>query len=490
MALPGLGQAQEWPGKYLSISEDGLVVVYLRESDGQLEGGLLLGYGLLFPFEGQAEGAVFRGELSGAEPRTLVEGQLEGDMLTVTLMQDGKRQEFALERQTGAERFGEATSDESASPLLQMLALVPDVLDTRQGTPGVAFVDLRALEAAAGVESPGTAAAYEEMSEEARDAWSAALQRVRVGPAELLAYRNAQMEGMPGLVGFEWFDIERLLAYGAPPASVTVLAAEVDSGRLAERLAARGFERVERHGVTIWHHQRDGALDLRSRDPADPFGANMGRAQRIAVLPGHLANSAYWRATEAVTAAHAGHAPALADSPEYRALAEAVSDSSTGALLQAVFLHPMEVGVMPGDPIRPMEPGREQAGERSPGTNPEEADGDELPWYGLAVLADRQEGGERVSVVALLYQDAATARAAAEVLARRLASFAAAVAAGTALGIDEPRVHVSESGLAAAVASVRVAPSAEGEIPRGGFAAWLDALYRRELAILQITGAH
>ena len=114
-----------------------------------------------------------------------------------------------------------------------------------------------------------------------------------------------------------------------------------------------------------------------------------------------------------------------------------------------------------------------------------------LPPYELAVLADRQEGDEHVNLIALLYADTETAEHAARELTRRLAGFGSTEAFGNlAIHIDEPRVQLSDTGLAAAIAAVRYPlPSAQdGEAtpPGAVLRSWFRALYARELYPLHI----
>ena len=57
--------------------------------------------------------------------------------------------------------------------------------------------------------------------------------------------------------------------------------------------------------MPIWHRLDDFAVSLPDREPADPFGGNIGAAARVARLPGMLANARSWPTIEAVvTAAH------------------------------------------------------------------------------------------------------------------------------------------------------------------------------------------
>ncbi|MEX2535214.1 MAG: hypothetical protein WD273_06385 [Trueperaceae bacterium] len=485
MILSAFAASQQVQSKYVGGESGEPVALFLVETGALVEGAVMPQYGLILPFQAQGNGDTFRGELLNSEPVTTVEGRFEGNELVLTIVQGGERQEFNLVRQEG-----EAATFEGSAPLLRMLSLVPDGLLSRVGTPGVAYVDFRAIERAGGVENPGSATDYALMSETDRSNWLTALRRVSTGPRDLVVQFAAQVEGMPEILGFEWFDMDRGLSYAPPPGTTTIIAVEPDAEALVTRLGGRGFEESVRGGISVWHKGEDGAISIADRDPGDPFGGNMGKSQRIALLPGHLVNSAFWATTEAVVQATTGEAPSLAQAPDYRTLAEAAADPSTGELVQAMFLQPAEVGLMPGDPARfiGMEP--EEVQDRLRAEAEEAKARAPLPFYGLALLADKQAGDDWVGVAALLYEDFETAEVAAAELTRRLATFVTAQFPEASFGADEPQVHESESGHFAAVAAIRFPGSeARGEAPQGGFGDWVRALMLREFDVLEISAA-
>ncbi len=306
------------------------------------------------------------------------------------------------------------------NPLLDMLALVPADAAPTDAVPIFGYADYRALEAARGLENPGTFEAFDADEEGVAGYWRNALFRLSSGPR--LDYLFAQVIDMPRLVGFEWFDVNRGLTFGIPPAEGTIFAGEFDTGNMGEALSARDFEQVDYEGVAIWRRFEDGSVSIEDREPGDPFGGALGRAARIAVIPGnddmiYLANSAADIGTQMMVDAAQGNVASLADDPDYRALAEAVTDSNYygGVLIQASVFHVFRVGFVPDEPV--MAGGDEDAPDPM-------ADYGELPVYSLAMLADRQEGDEEVHIVALVYADADTAQIAAEELAARLGTFA------------------------------------------------------------------
>ncbi len=124
-----------------------------------------------------------------------------------------------------------------------------------------------------------------------------AWRRLQTGPQDLRSDALTMIASMDDLLGFEWFAIEQALGYGRPPTLGIVLAAQVDAERLGDRLARRGFASTVLHGVTIWHRNEDGRVNLAERTPADPFVGPLGMAARIAVLPDHLVGTRFWSMT-------------------------------------------------------------------------------------------------------------------------------------------------------------------------------------------------
>jgi hypothetical protein len=450
-------------------SEDGTMTLYLEERREGLEARLMLAFGFLVPLDARLEGD----ELTAMGDRVEVAGRLADERLTLTLRADGEERSWTLLRRHGGGTppGGPPPGD---SPLLGALALVPDTIAAREGIPSVSYADLWAARRAVGLAPLRTREDLEALSPEAQAAWQRARLRVASGAPELQQHAPDQIARMPELLGFEWFDIEQALSYGSVPYMGTVLAAEVDAERLAQRLGERGFEVADDRGVTTWSVRGDGAQALGERETGDPFVGTLGFSVRLGVLPGYLVNARYAWLTAAMLAAARGDAPSLAESRDYRTLAEAIEDGP-GDLVQAQFFGPLDVGAAVGDPFTVLRDG----------ALPDAPAGESLPLYGLAVLADRQEGNDQVGVVALLYEDGAVAEAAARVLAERLARFEAERLEAWGARVDEPRVIASDTGLWAAVASVRVSIDVEAR-PGMPFAMWLQALVSRRFGVLAI----
>lgn len=294
-------------------------------------------------------------------------------------------------------------------PLLQMLALVPDNLASRAW---LTYTDYRAMGAARGLEESPTIADFDARTATART-WIAASMGLSTGID--MRYFFNYVSDMPQLVGFGFFDIDRAVIFGQPPSTGTILMGNFDADAIAEAYTAREFTEEQVSGVTVWCGPNGcdsgSETNLSSREPGNPFGGELGRKEPLAVLPnGMLANSADFAVVEDIIEAAQDPAESLVTSPEYRAMADALT--SNGELIQVQFINPADVAF--GDFATLDE-----------GNSIQEitADFGQLPIYSLAALADSWEGDTFTAWIALAYSDAETAQTAVDELSRRLKSF-------------------------------------------------------------------
>jgi hypothetical protein len=368
-----------------------------------------------------------------------------------------------------------------ASPLLEMLALVPrDAVPENSGWAIARYANYEAVFAAEGV------AALRELGDPELLLESlplgSILSRIVAGP-EAINYLFVSTGRMADVVGFEWLvDVDRSLEFGEPPDFGLLLGGGFDAEAIGAALQSRSFALAEVEGVPVWHRFEDREISLVDREPADPFGGHLGAAARIAVLPEMLGNARSWPLIEAMLASDRGEIPSLVDDPGYRALAETVA-APDGLLIQALLftgpaLRVPNVSLLSGV------------------TWPEPLV--ELPWYSHAILADRQEGNDQVHLIGLVCADAVTAQTASVVLAQRLETFhppddpdrVFAERYGATISpsvIDRP-----EDGLAIACVEARYPLPAERIDPESGlyttsgllYRAWVSAILRREFTPL------
>lgn len=293
--------------------------------------------------------------------------------------------------------------DAAESPLLDMLARVPDIESVRTAFPVFSYVDYGAVSSTREVGLITETDIAERA--DAVSLWMAALIGVKSGPDS--NYWFAQIGAMDALVGFSWLDVQRAAVFGTPPSLGTLLEGDFEPDAITAAFTARGYNSFTEGDASILCPP-DGCdtgqmLNMDNRDPANPFGGHLGRSEPVALLPGGvIANSPnYDEVLVEVLAAQSGDLASLADDPHYVAAVGAVE--RLGTLRQVQFFAPESVnsyGRTPGDP--------------------DAAAFGDLPDYRLFVLADTVADGQEITSLALVYDDAETAKSAAAVLDMRL----------------------------------------------------------------------
>ncbi|MCI0351029.1 MAG: hypothetical protein L0Z53_16510, partial [Acidobacteriales bacterium] len=366
--------------------------------------------------------------------------------------------------------------------MLDLLALVPDNEFARSDV--VYYQDFRAVENARNYLSrPESGAAFlaSDPSLGFTQRWYAAPDQVRSGFFPLL-------EEMPATVGFDFFDINHTLVVAAPPAMTVIWSGDFDLDAIAAAHGARGFQQAEINGVPAWCGEAgcDSGMqqNIRNVEHGNLFDPAIGRQVPFLIFPDTLVSSSALEMLEAIADASQENMPSLLDAPEYRTLAEAITDNSaySGELVSALVF-PTEATMMVAnlnDPISlvPMMEilrieTQEELEQLVNALADFVADYGTLPPYQLAAMADRQEGDQQVAVIALAYESAEDAELAAPELARRLESFSNFLVTRS----DDPllnlfpstsieaRVYTSaETGFSAVVVEVRYpTPSQEEE---------------------------
>lgn len=229
----------------------------------------------------------------------------------------------------------------------------------------------------------------------------------------------------PGIVGFDYFQIEQEMTYGTPPAQSLQLAGTFNLDRVRAAFTVRGYNAQDGE-AELWCPEAGcdagNMQNLRERNPANPFGGDLGRSQSLLIEEGALISSP----DETVMNDHVdvvtGDEQSLADLPQYRAAAAAMTQD--GSLLQAYFWDgELLLQMSQMSPIAAM------LGERA---TPELIkrfyedllkDFQELPPYQLLAFADVASDTQQIGEVVLVYTNEASAKAAAEVLPDRIANY-------------------------------------------------------------------
>ncbi len=311
-----------------------------------------------------------------------------------------------------------AGSPGGTAGLLADLHQVP----TAAGDGLVSWVDLRAVADA----RPGAAhpTAIDEVpagldaQDPAMGLWLAAMRGIASGSGDLLRGLLESGADWPAVMGFDPLAIDRDLAFGVPPSDGIVVAGTFDPDAIAAALGARGFTSQPAGGHTLWCGSAgcDGMrLDLRNREPADPFGGRLGRQQPLAVSRGDLLSSADEATVRAMLDAGSGAGPSLADDLRWSAAVGALG--AEGLLIQATFVPASQLTLDPatvllGDPsaesLDAWLEGLRAAGFRA------------MPPATLLAIGDAATADEQVVTLALTYPTLEDAQAAAAVLPERL----------------------------------------------------------------------
>jgi hypothetical protein len=380
----------------------------------------------------------------------------------------------------------ESDDEPAAHPLAHMLALVPQTA-AASSPMEIAYVDYRALEAAAGIERPAAI----DPDDDDFVVWLHAQRRMATGP-RFLQWIIAAGDETPQVVGFSWLAVDRAMLFGAPPTHSLILGGDPDAltdvDSIDAAFAARGYESEEIDDAILWRHaERDGLeIDVANRNPANPFGGDLGRSEPLALLPGFLLSSPSDESVRDMLAAAADPSSSLAGRPDFAAIAEALGQDEL--LIQALFYSPQDLGFMPGDPFAALE--EEDLPDPTAGYGP-------LPPYTMAALADLHDAdGNDVHIIALAYLDADRAASAAAELAERLRGLTLPTDPNYVLverfGAEvETAVYESEAGRrAVALAIVRYpSPFVIEDAPRVNymFGLWVRMIYMRAFYVLAIT---
>ena len=347
-----------------------------------------------------------------------------------------------------------AAANEATDSLHDMLSRVP--ADAIHGDGLVSYVDYRAVESA----RPGAAQprsteewmALQEAGEAPFDLWLTDFVALASGSSRLRQAFVAGGEDWPSLLGFDFFDVDRELHFGNPPDDGLVLAGAFEPDAIASAHTARGFTSADGgNGVLLCGAggcDEGHALNLDLREPADPFGGQLGQQQPLLVSGETLLSSASIDTVEAMGAASDSTGASLADDPAVRTTLGAIPDD---ALLRQLTLVPPQllvpyVGSLVDDAVT-----AEELLLKLERFAPEP-----MPQYRLAMLADTATPDEQITYIVLAYDTEADARSAAAALPGRIEALDS---------IDERRPLrelFKDQGVTDIVAVVHVAPDGSG----------------------------
>jgi hypothetical protein len=372
-----------------------------------------------------------------------------------------------------------AAAQEPEHPLAQMFAVIPQSRVSESGS-FISYVDYRAAFSQRGGSFSANSREFSQLlgDDDARALWMANALRVASGMPDWTQYLMQIHPEAVELLGFEWFDIDQSLSFGVPPTDGAILRGEFDAERVRAAFEARDFaaETIDGVKVLCWIEGCDQglAMDVRSRNPANPFGGNLGRREPVALLPNLLLNSAEIETVTGMIAAATGAAPSLLDDPDYAAIADLISELGA-ADVELIQLHIYRQADIVDFSVP------ESLASVVDTLGP-------LPPYSIAALADLQDGETQIALAALVYETAEPAETAAGELTARIASFDSRDEFTEAqVEIDSSQVFTSAAGdRFVAVGSLRYPlpsnDSSDDTLTQSGliYRRWLNGFFRRE----------
>lgn len=306
-------------------------------------------------------------------------------------------------------------------PLFEMLSVVPDNEPSRAGV--VYYMDYRAVENAADY-----IPTYENVDEWINgDGWLGFTQRWSSVPIALSSGFTQEIERIPEVMGFDFFDIDQTLAIGEPPDTTTVWRGEFDADSIVQAHLAREYLETEINGVQVLCGaggcDNGTQVNIANRDPASLFDPQLGREFPFAIVDNTLITSIGLPSLENAISAHNGELQSLAKAEDFRTLAEAMlnPDVYEGELVQAHVIGSRYLAdainfitlegstLLPNVDIDAFQDIVSTYGD--------------LPQSELAILADRQEGDIQVALIGLLYDNEVDAQLAVDEVTARISTY-------------------------------------------------------------------
>ncbi|HEY8598344.1 MAG TPA: hypothetical protein VIL85_07930 [Thermomicrobiales bacterium] len=291
-----------------------------------------------------------------------------------------------------------------ASALARALALVPQRAPL-PGTEGLAFADLLTQKRNYGLGEATSAAAFQAL----QDA-PAVLANLTNGlplPTESGVEHALDPEWREA-VGYDFWQIERTISAGSPPNVWSRLEGRFAQPEIVAALGRAGHQPVTYDGATILARGDDRQIvDL--NQPITRL--TLARLNRVVLEEGALTATAATALAEAGIDARAGRLDTFAADPDHAALVAALGPVVGARLITAeLFFRPQSANPRAtpsaASPVRSAAPGR-------PKLNP----------YRLVGLGLRDDGTTHTMLVALVYADAAAARADAPILRQRATDY-------------------------------------------------------------------
>ena len=410
-------------------------------------------------------------------------GKLAAALLAL-LFVDATRADRLLAATTDDVVVQSETSGSAYRNMMSVLSLMPG--ENWQTFPFVSYVDFRAAERAAGIDTPNSSADLAAMDRASFDRWVGAMSRIKVAPFDLAGeLGRAQLaravpgvisvfQGLPSAVGIDWFDVDRAAAMAGPVIVLHGDALSADTAEFRAAMKTNQFELRDENGGQLWtrfaagESRSDAAFqaDASGSHFLDFFGVTDGRGAGIAPLPHALLGTPDWNSVRSAMLGPDQGTLLKAKTPfgpAVEALNAPLSDERL--LVQAALFGIHYEGA---DAARVML-GQFATDEQVESLRRALAERPALPRYDLIALADIQDGPDEVALVALLYPDQEAAARAARVLADRFEHYRPLGLPTSLIATVDGRVTAlvfesSDGKYSGAVAVLRTTPKAEPDL--------------------------
>jgi len=99
-----------------------------------------------------------------------------------------------------------------------------------------------------------------------------------------------QADTLPTSLGLDFFQVQQELSFGQPPENTLYLAGSWDSESVRAALASRNYSLIDENTVAqLWCEEdclTGSQVQMEARDPANPFGGNLGQNWPLLVRTG------------------------------------------------------------------------------------------------------------------------------------------------------------------------------------------------------------
>lgn len=299
---------------------------------------------------------------------------------------------------------------DSRPGLLRVLSAAPDIADIRTAPFIASYVDYQAVFAARGFDIPVDSATFMAMSSDSKR--SIALALPQAGSDKFVKSFNV-LDEMPAVTGFDFFQIGRAVEVGTPPANAVVLEGEFDTQAVIDAHLARDYTVAlsDDFGTTLC--PADGCdsgmqMDLNNRNPANPFGGDLGQSQPLIVSDSLILNTRTYPLLVTMSGAVQGRTTSLAEAKDVQAVANILAYRQYVSAV--VLISPAATSVIDATASS----GRFSNFMRQLDSLPA------LPMYSLMSVSFTSDGGYDYGDVLLIYPDIDSASRAYESIVARL----------------------------------------------------------------------